>query len=192
VCIAPDGFVFVADSSNHRVQVLTPALDFHGFIGVGQLEYPAGVCASADVVVVAELVRCRVSVFGRGDGALLRCFGCRGGGDGQLSRPAGLCFLSDDRLIAVADEGNRRVCVFSVDGEFIRHVGVGVLKSPIGVACSPFDELVVADFMGRCVILFTPSGTVSGRVGSVNFTGVVLRRGSVFAQEVGGTCVVFA
>jgi hypothetical protein len=82
--------------------------------------------------------------------------------------------------------------VFSVDGEFIRHVGVGVLKSPIGVACSPFDELVVADFMGRCVILFTPSGTVSGRVGSVNFTGVVLRRGSVFAQEVGGTCVVFA
>jgi hypothetical protein len=37
VCIAPDDFVFVSDFGNHRVQVLTPALDFHGFVGVGQL-----------------------------------------------------------------------------------------------------------------------------------------------------------
>jgi DNA-binding beta-propeller fold protein YncE len=35
VYIAPDGFVFVADSRNNRVQVLTPSLDFHCFIGEG-------------------------------------------------------------------------------------------------------------------------------------------------------------
>jgi hypothetical protein len=34
---APDGFVFVADAGNNRVQVLTPALDFHCFIGEGEL-----------------------------------------------------------------------------------------------------------------------------------------------------------
>jgi DNA-binding beta-propeller fold protein YncE len=52
VCIASDGFVFVADAGNDRVQVLTPTLDFHCFIGQGQLERPVGVCADADVVVV--------------------------------------------------------------------------------------------------------------------------------------------
>jgi DNA-binding beta-propeller fold protein YncE len=44
VWIADDDHVFVADYGNNRVQVLTPRLDFHGFVGVGQLESPAGVC----------------------------------------------------------------------------------------------------------------------------------------------------
>jgi hypothetical protein len=34
VWAASDDFVFVADYGNHRVQVLTPRLDFHGFVGV--------------------------------------------------------------------------------------------------------------------------------------------------------------
>jgi DNA-binding beta-propeller fold protein YncE len=110
LCIAPDGFVFVADSRNNRVQVLTPSLDFHGFVGQGQLLRPGGVCANADVVVVSELRDNRVTVFNRGDGALLRRFGCSGSGDSQLMYPAGLCFVAGDRHIAVADSGNHRVC----------------------------------------------------------------------------------
>jgi DNA-binding beta-propeller fold protein YncE len=44
VWIAPDDFVFVAEYGNNRVQVLTPTLDFHSFVGVGQLRSPMGVC----------------------------------------------------------------------------------------------------------------------------------------------------
>jgi DNA-binding beta-propeller fold protein YncE len=56
VWVAPDDFVFVADCGNHRVhwQVLTPTLNFHGFVGVGTLTQPTGVCADDDVVVVSE------------------------------------------------------------------------------------------------------------------------------------------
>ncbi len=78
VYIAPDDFVFVADNGNHRVQVLTPTLDFHSFVGVGQLRGPAGVCANADVVVVSDADVHRISVFKRGDGALVRWFGSHG------------------------------------------------------------------------------------------------------------------
>jgi hypothetical protein len=81
--IAPDDFVFVADSDNHRVQVLTSLLEFHAFVGVGQLRGPGGVCADADVIVVSEHNAHRISVFNRRDGTLLRQFGCPGGGDGQ-------------------------------------------------------------------------------------------------------------
>jgi hypothetical protein len=118
VWIAPDDFVFVVDWGNDRVQVLTPTLDFHCFVGVGQLRGPIGVCANADVVVVSEVAVAadRISVFNCGDGALLRRFGSSGDGDGQLRQPIGLCFMSGDRHVAVVELHNHRVSVFSIDG----------------------------------------------------------------------------
>jgi DNA-binding beta-propeller fold protein YncE len=112
VHVAPDGFVFVADFGNRRVQVLTPTLDFHGFVGVGGLHAPVGVCANADVVVVSEAHPApHINVFDRRDGSLLRRFGTFGSGDGELDIPRGLCFVDDDRHIAVADSCNNRVSV---------------------------------------------------------------------------------
>jgi DNA-binding beta-propeller fold protein YncE len=193
VWVASDDFVFVADSRNDRVQVLTPTLDFHAFVGVGQLDYPSGVCANDDVVVVSEVAaHRRVSVFNRGDGALLRRFGSRGSGDGQLDCPYGLCFMSGERHVAVADCGNYRVSVFSMDGDFVRHVGVGVLRGPRGVACSAFDELVVADHDARRVVVFTSSGEASVAMGRAWFASVAIHGSTVLAYDFDGQeCVVF-
>jgi DNA-binding beta-propeller fold protein YncE len=38
--------------------------------------------------------------------------------------------MSGHRHVAVADSSNGRVSVFSVEGEFVRHVGVGVPRAP--------------------------------------------------------------
>jgi hypothetical protein len=82
--------------------------------------------------------------------------------------------------------------VFSVGGDFVRHVGVGVLSSPMGVACSAFDELVVADFNGHGVVLFSSSGEVLKRMGSGDFAGVAIHGGTVFAHGYDNqSCVVF-
>jgi DNA-binding beta-propeller fold protein YncE len=72
VFIAADGFVFVADCYNHRVQVLTPTLDLHSTMGAGQLRYPAGVCANADIVAVSGNAADCITVFDRRDGFFLR------------------------------------------------------------------------------------------------------------------------
>ena len=81
--------------------------------------------------------------------------------------------------------GSQRVSVFSVDGDFIRHVGVRVLRGPQGVAPSAFDELVVADTGNRCLRVFGGDGDVL--VGAVKgrFTGVVVHGSSVMAVECG-------
>ncbi len=190
LCIAPDGFVFVAEYGNNRVQVLTPTLDFHGFVGVGQLERPSVVCASADVVVVvSEMFAHRISVFSRGDGALLRHFAPDGRADGQLTAPTGLCLMSGGRHVAVAEYGNSRVSVFSVDGEFIRHVGVGVFIHPAGVAASAFDELVVADAGNRCLRVFSSTGDLLASVGDLDFTCVAVHSSTVFAMRSYSTAV---
>jgi DNA-binding beta-propeller fold protein YncE len=132
VWMASDDILFVAGYNNHRVHVLTPWMDFHGFVGVGELGDPGGVCANADVVVVSENEAHRIAVLNRADGALLRRFGSLGTDDGEVDTPTGLCFVSHDRHVAVAERDNDRVSVFSIDGEFIRHVGGGLVKVPHG------------------------------------------------------------
>jgi tripartite motif-containing protein 2/3 len=190
VWVAADGFVFVADRNRGRVQVLSPTLSLHSVIGDGEPASCSGVCANADVVVVSEHSAHRISVFNRRGGALLRRFGCEGSGDGQLSWPRGLCFMSDERHVAVADGANDRVSVLSIDGVFIRHVGVGVLSSPQGVACSAFNELVVADRDNRRVFVFSDAGELLTSFGDADFTGVAVHGSTVFAQAYfGERCV---
>jgi DNA-binding beta-propeller fold protein YncE len=197
--VAPDDFVFVADYGNKRVQVLTPTLDFHGFIGEGVLGYTTCVCADADVVVVGDIQTSadeRITVFGRSDGAVIRRFGSNGSGDGQLKQPRGLCFLSSKRL-AVADTDNHRVSVFSLRGEFVRHVGVGALKFPADVAASAFDEIVVANGWWEPARVFSDVGDLllSLNFGAADFVSVAVHGGTLFtevrAPAAGYQCVVW-
>jgi hypothetical protein len=195
VWVAADGFVFVADAQRGHVLALSPDLSFHSVIGDGQLSSCSGVCANADVVVVAEQGECRLSVFRRADGGVITRFGSGGDGDGHLRTPLGLCFMHSDRHVAVADYGSDRVSVFSIDGEFIRHVGVGVLKDPVGVACSAFDELVVSDTGYDRIAVFSDVGDVlmSFGDGDQDFRGVAVHGGAVFAQECyGERCVLWS
>jgi DNA-binding beta-propeller fold protein YncE len=191
VWVASDDFVFVAEYGNERVQVLTPRLSFHGFVGVGELSGPCGVCADDAVIIVSEEDVHRISMFKRSDGALLRRFGSQGSGDGQLDYPQGLCFTSGHHHVAVADCGNSRVCVFSVEGEFVRHVGVGKLRWPSGVACSAFDEIVVADSGRNRVVVFSASGEVLHTMGDGDFSGVAIHGGTIFAQSHDECVVLF-
>jgi DNA-binding beta-propeller fold protein YncE len=183
VCVAPDGFVFIADAGHHRVQVLTPDLALHRCIGEGRLIGPVGVCANADVVVVTGHDAHRLSVFSRADGTLLTHIPRDDGSVDRTDSLRGLCFVHGNRRVAVADHGNGCVMVFSVDGEFVRHVGVGVLKNPSGVACSSCDELVVAD-TGNCrVRVFSDVGDLLMTMGDGFFTGVVVHGAVVLATD---------
>ncbi len=195
VWVASDDFVFVADSGNKRVQVLTPRLDFHAFAGVGELSSPKGVCANDAVIVVSEEDAHRITVFKRSDGAFFRRFGSHGSGDGQLKHPHGLCFMSGHRHVAVADCNNHRVSVFSMEGDFVRHVGVNRLRFPQGVACSAYDELVVADDGYSRVVVLSDSGELLKAVRGVDFsgvTGVAIHGGTILAQDGDNSkCVLF-
>jgi hypothetical protein len=180
VWVARDDYVFVADMGNCRVQVLTPALDFYGVVGAGHLTCPIGVCANDEFIVVSEDES--LAVFSRRTGTLLRRIGADSVCDGQKWSPSGLCFMSDDRHFAVADAGNGRVSVFSVDGVCIRHVGAGLLSFPRAVACSAFDELVVADWRNCHVAIFSASGDLMKTLRGGSFAGVAVHGCTIFAQ----------
>jgi hypothetical protein len=204
VCVAPDDFVFVAELRNKRVQVLTPNFEFHTFMGVGELTRPAGVCANLSVVAVSDREEHRVCVFARNSGALLRRFGLKGAGDGQLHDPFGLCFMPRNN-IAVCDYSNRRVSVFNVDGAFVRHVKAGTPSPcfrPYCVACSSNGELIVTDRYYYRICIFSGSGERVWRWQGTDNTpdgvadntpdGVAVYGGTIFAQTyIDKKCIVF-
>jgi hypothetical protein len=134
-------------------------LDFHCTVGVGQLKYPAGVCANRDVIAVSSSVTHLIYMFQRADGAPLRQFGGHGTGAGELRTPGDLCFMKTRDHLAVAEADNYRVSVFTVHGMFVRHVGIGLLQSTLSVACSAFGELIVSD-VARVYVFDADGGTL--------------------------------
>ena len=112
------GNVYVADKSNHRIQVFRA--DSEGMYlrqfgsegsGNGKLSSPTGICIDKEgVVYVTEYDNCRVSLF-KCDGEFLTSFGSRGHKPGQFQSPYGIA-LDEDECIYVADLVNDRIQVF--------------------------------------------------------------------------------
>ena len=82
----------MADSNNHRVQVLNPDLTFsHTFgkkgSGKGQFQYPRGIASdSTGKVYVTDRDNHRIQVF-TAEGKFLRMFGQCGQGRGEMDWP---------------------------------------------------------------------------------------------------------
>ncbi len=184
VFVASDGAVFIADSVS-CVYVLTPDLRLHSRVTFTQ--QPFGVCANADVIIIAESslsvasTRGCLSVISRATGQHVLSL-CRWGvGDGDFGQLRSLCLTSDGSRVAAVDTVNRRVSVVSVDGSESRHIGRGVLKFPVQVGCSPFDELVVADVRMCCVYAFDVLGQLllSVPVAQQRLAGVAVHGSSI-------------
>jgi hypothetical protein len=55
-------------------------------------------------------------------------------------------------LLYIAERGAHRLCVYDLDGTFVRHAGVGDLIAPCSIA-TVGDDLAVADLVSRVTIL---------------------------------------
>ena len=124
--------LFVADSKNHRVQVLRADGEdsVRSIVGDGQfaLDIPHDVAISSDgLIYVADWGKSRVVVFDQQNGNAIRSFGGPGTGHGQFSLPTGITFGTDDTLY-VSDTGNNRVQQLTTDGDFVRSFGAEVEK----------------------------------------------------------------
>lgn len=78
-------------------------------------------------------------------------------GDEALSGPQDM-ILSEDGLIYVADTGNSRIVVGDLEGNLVKIVGEGILKTPKGVFVSKNNDIYVADRDAEAVIVFNEAG----------------------------------
>ena len=143
--IATDGTdLYVADTSNNRIEVLTTAGVFERFIGEGgnasgQLSQPTALAVSGGKVYVADADNQRIDVFttagvferalGFDDPQVLNCTtNCFSGAplsmSAGISNPSGTAVSGGE--VYVADPGNNRIDVFTTAGVFVRAFGRNV------------------------------------------------------------------
>lgn len=176
--MATDSFgnIYVADTSNHRIQ----KFDANGTFltkwgsygsGNGQLKSPNGIAIdSSDNIYVTEAsVNNRVQKFDT-SGNYLTKWGSGGTGNGQFSYPRGIAIDSSDNVY-VADANNGRIQKFSSTGTFLSKFGSsgtgnGQFLYPFGLAIDSSDNMYVADNSNHRVQKFDSSGVYLTQWGS--------------------------
>jgi uncharacterized protein (TIGR03663 family) len=165
-----DGNIYVADSQNHRVQVLSPEGSFLREWGgegnaPGQFKEPWGIAISPEgAIYVADTWNHRVQVFDA-QGELQNMWGTfsevsspMGSGD-SLYGPRDVVF-DDEGYLYLTDTGNKRVVKYDQDGNMIDAVGgagagPGQFQEPVGLAFDADGLLYVADTWNQRVQVFT-------------------------------------
>lgn len=160
IAIDARGRVFVADTWNSRIQVLSPEGDWLAEMA-GGLFGPRGVAVDArGRVYVSDTGNGRVVRFSP-DGKVETEWGRSGPDKGRLNNPMGIAVESGG-MVWVADNGNSRLCRFDPDGRFVSALPVPGWRLE---ACS--EPQIVDDGSGNVWI----SVPLEGEVWMVNRLG---------------------
>lgn len=80
-------------------------------------------------------------------------------GDLTLSGPSDMA-ITDDGLLYIADSGNKRIVIGTLDGELIGTLGEGTLVNPMGVFVAKDGRVYVADRDAQAVFVFAADGSL--------------------------------
>lgn len=129
-------------------------------IGAGVIDgYVYSIATSAAIIAVSAHGPKGVWMFDVTSGDLIRSFGELGPAEGQLTGNDGLRFTPDGGHILIAEERNHRLSLFTVTGDFVRCIGVGMLRYPVDVEFTPAGDILVADSHNHRVCALSPDGS---------------------------------
>ncbi|XP_045169817.2 RING finger protein nhl-1-like [Mercenaria mercenaria] len=168
--------VYVADSSNHRVQVFDNIGNYiksFGSYGQGDGEFDclAGITMNTmGDFLITDRYNHRVQVFDS-NGNFTFTFGEEGNGDGQMCYPWGIACDSMG-FIYVCDKENHRIQVFQSNGVFARKFGRlgsqnGQFENPHYLAISLDNKIYVSDSSNHRIQVFSMYGDYIFQFGSV-------------------------
>lgn len=152
-----------------------PPPELGGFVAeVRELEQPAAAVFAADGrAFVVEAFAHRVAILDR-DGKRAGELGGFGTAPGQLCDPRGIALApatgDAPPQLFVADTANHRICVFGLDGAFVRTLGrrghgAGELHTPRGLAVDA-QHVYVADTRNHRIAVFARDGAFVRNLGS--------------------------
>ena len=166
------GMLFVANNSNRCVEVFSEETGtFVRRIGQENLGHSWDVATAGSKVYVADTFEERIAVFAQ-DGELIHTFGTKGEGPRRCYGPAGLAF-SPDGYLYVTKRDRGQVLIFTANGRYVRSIGDGNLKYPIGIDITEQGQILVANGDGT-VGVFDKNGKHLYNLAAANAHGVAV------------------
>jgi tripartite motif-containing protein 71 len=154
IAVDLEGFVYVADTFNSRIQKFDSngnfLLSWTNLGGDGtKLNRPYGVAVDLDTVYVMDDVL-NVLVAFNSNGEYLGVIGQEGSGNGEFNNP-GFVSVDEQGNIYVADFDNNRIQKFDYTGQFLATWGTvgsgdGEFVQPLDVAVDQAGNMYVVDF----------------------------------------------
>ena len=152
------GYVYIADTWNHRILKMDPLgrlqMEIGGLGWAGQqFRNPQGVAVdSRGNIYVSDTGNHRVHKLDFG-GSQLAVWGGEGAGKGQFQNPAGQA-VDKFGNVYVADRGNHRVQIFNSEGRYLTEFGQQFLDDPVDVAVDRDLRVYVTDAAAGNVEVF--------------------------------------
>jgi DNA-binding beta-propeller fold protein YncE len=164
IAIDGAGNIFVADTSNARIQKFSPNGTFVTNMGTkgrgpGQLEAPTGIAIGrTGKLYVADAGNHRVQKLAP-DGTLIAEWK---GAEPGFYGPRRIAIGPDDSIYVV-DQGHARIVRFNLDGEVLATwgsggTGDGQFRDPTSVAVDPTNKVYVADPLNSRIQVFDSNG----------------------------------
>ena len=195
LAVGIDGTIYVADVGVKKVLAFEDGGALKTAYGkAGDLANPTGVALSPDQkkLYVADSKEHRIAVFDVATGALLKTFGKKGSGEGELYFPTSLAFSRQGEL-CVVDQMNARIVVFTQDGDFVDAFGetgttFGKFVRPKDIALDDDGLIYVTDAAFSNVQIFandlrllTYVGANGTKPGEFQLASGIATRGNEFA-----------
>jgi sugar lactone lactonase YvrE len=167
IAVDSKGDIWVADFENERIEEFTETGEEIDQFPILPFGAPEGIVVDSNGDVWVTLITGVVQEYSEG-GALIREFGLRGSGEGQLEGFNDELALAANGDVWVVDRGNGRLEEFGPDGEYIRAVGSegsgdGQFGEPQGIAINAEGEILVTDAINHRVEEFSGEGAYLGQ-----------------------------
>jgi DNA-binding beta-propeller fold protein YncE len=197
IAIGPDGFVYVADTRNDRVQrFAADGTAATVIVGPGRLARPQGLAVSGSRLIVADDVHHRLAIFDTGGRFITTVGTGEGPKPGQLQNPYDVAVDPAGRLY-VADNSNHRIVRYGPAPAYRYRArwgafgsGAGQLQYPRGLAVDASGRTFVADPGGNRIDVFDIGGASLGSVGASGRAAGQFIRPLGVGADAGGTRAV--
>ena len=155
------GNIYIADQSNHRVQVFSYNGDYL-FMFSEKMCVPLGICVFQNTVFVTQGIGDCVNMYEL-EGKLIKSVGSNGNGEAQFNGPYGIDVSDRNHNIYVCDCINNRVQILTEELKYHSMLEIGLFTNPRDIKVTR-DRVLVLDESDPCMFIFNSEHLLINRI----------------------------